>query len=191
MRTPWGDATELRERMMRPGRGMPREEAERNHRERLFAAMVASVVEKGYDSTRVADLVELSGISRSAFYRQFGDKQECFLAAAEELIQPTIAMMEKAERSTSGEERMREAVEAFLRLVVAQPAAARLCFVEIYAAGPEAVAMVERTMDTFETFATAQFEQIPGRESMPRDMVRAMIGGLQKVVHKRLYRDEP
>jgi AcrR family transcriptional regulator len=52
--------------MMRPGRGMPREEAERNHRERLFAAMVASVVEKGYDATRVADLVELSGISRTA-----------------------------------------------------------------------------------------------------------------------------
>ena len=54
MRTPWGDATELRARMMRPGRGMPREEAERNHRERLFAAMVACVVEKGYEATRVA-----------------------------------------------------------------------------------------------------------------------------------------
>ena len=44
MRTPWGDATELRARMMRPGRGMPREEAERNHRERLFAALGPSVV---------------------------------------------------------------------------------------------------------------------------------------------------
>ena len=78
--------------MMRPGRGMPREEAERNHRERLFAAMVASVVEKGYEATRVADLVALSGISRSAFYRQFADKKECFLAAAEELIEPTVAV---------------------------------------------------------------------------------------------------
>ena len=47
VRTPWWDATELRERMMRPGRGVPREEAERNHRERLFAANVATVVEKG------------------------------------------------------------------------------------------------------------------------------------------------
>ena len=90
MRTPWGDAAELRERMMRPGRGVPREEAERNHRERLFAAMVAMVVEKGYDATRVADLVKLAGISRSAFYRQFTDKQECFLATVEELVQPTF-----------------------------------------------------------------------------------------------------
>jgi AcrR family transcriptional regulator len=191
MRTPWGDATELRARMMRPGRGMPREEAERNHRERLFAAMVACVVEKGYEATRVADLVELSGISRSAFYRQFADKQECFLAAAEELIQPTLAVMEQAERAASGEERMREAVEAFLRLVVSQPAASRMCFVEIYAAGPEAVRLIDRALETFEKFGIEQFEQIPGREGMPPEMVRAMIGGLQKVVHKRLYRDEP
>ena len=84
---------------MRPGRGMPREEAERNHRERLFAAMVACVVEKGYDATRVADLVELSGISRSAFYRQFSDKQECFLAAAQELVEPSLAIVEGAEVS--------------------------------------------------------------------------------------------
>jgi AcrR family transcriptional regulator len=176
--------------MMRPGRGMPRDEAERNHRERLFAAMVASVVEKGYEATRVADLVELSGISRSAFYRQFADKKECFLAAAEELIQPTVAIMEHAERAASGEERMREAVQAFLKLIVSQPAAARMCFVEIYAAGPEAVTLIDRALDTFEEFGIAQFEQIPGREGMPRGMMRAMMGGLQKVVHKRLYRDE-
>jgi AcrR family transcriptional regulator len=176
--------------MMRPGRGMPREEAERNHRERLFAAMVASVVEKGYESTRVADLVALSGISRSAFYRQFADKKECFLAAAEELIEPTVSVMAQAEHAASGEERMREAVEAFLALVVSQPAASKMCFVEIYAAGPEAVTLIDRALETFEEFASAQFEQIPGREGMPREMVRAMIGGLQKVVHKRLYRDE-
>jgi AcrR family transcriptional regulator len=170
---------------------MPREEAERNHRERLFAAMVACVVEKGYEATRVADLVALSGISRSGFYRQFADKQECFLAAAEELIEPTLRVMERAERAESGEERMREAVEAFLRLVVSQPAAATMCFTEIYAAGPEAVTMIDRTIDTFEGFAIAQFEQIPGREGLPPMMVRAMIGGLQKVIHKRLYREEP
>src|ERR1044072_3298120 len=80
LRTAWGDSTELGARMMRPGRGTPREEAERNQRERLFAAMVATVAEKGYEATTVADLVELSGVSRSAFYRHFDDKQGCFLA---------------------------------------------------------------------------------------------------------------
>src|ERR1700744_2588385 len=55
VKTPWGDAARLRDRKMRPGRGTPRAEAERNQRERLFAAMVATVSEKGYEATTVAD----------------------------------------------------------------------------------------------------------------------------------------
>ena len=75
--TPWGDASQLRAKMLPPGCGTPRAEAERNQRGRLFAAMVATVAEKGYEATTVADLVELSGVSRSAFYKHFADKQAC------------------------------------------------------------------------------------------------------------------
>ena len=161
--------------MMRPGRGTPRDEAERNQRERLFAALVATVAEKGYEATTVADLVQLSGVSRSAFYRHFTDKEECFLTAAETLAQPTVEIMEHAEHGPSGEERTREALEAFLKLIAAQPAASKMCFVEIYAAGPEAVAVVQRTTDTFEAFVGPLFDQVPGRENMPPQMVRAMM----------------
>ncbi len=90
VRTPWGDAASLRERQLRPGRGTPRPEAERNQRERLFAAIVATVAEKGYEATTVADLVKLSGVSRSAFYRHFEDKQACFLAAVEAVVEPML-----------------------------------------------------------------------------------------------------
>src|ERR1700712_1181195 len=99
-RTPWGDASELRNRMLRPGRGVPRDEADRNQRERLFAATVATVAEKGYEATTVADLVQLSGVSRSAFYRHFADKKECFLTAAETLADPTVEAMVRAEGTT-------------------------------------------------------------------------------------------
>ena len=153
--------------------------------------MVAVVAEKGYEATTVADLVELSGVSRSAFYRHFEDKQECFLTAAEALIEPTVEIMVKAEQGESGQERTEQALEAFLRLIAAQPGAAKMCFVEVYAAGPEGVAVVEKTLDTFEKFGADLFAEIPGRKEMPSQMIRAMIGGLQKVVHKRLYRDEP
>jgi AcrR family transcriptional regulator len=74
VRTPWGDAGHLRDKKLPPGRGTPRGEAERNQRERLFAAMVATVGEKGYEATTVADLVQLSGVSRSAFYKHYDDK---------------------------------------------------------------------------------------------------------------------
>src|SRR4249920_3442076 len=84
--TPWGDSSQLREKTLPPGRGTTAEEAEQNHRERLFGAMVAKVAEQGYEATTVADLVELSGVSRSAFYKHFTDKHECFLAAIEALL---------------------------------------------------------------------------------------------------------
>ena len=59
VRTPWGNADQLRGRMLPPGPGRPREEVARNQRERLFGAMVACVAEKGYEATTVADLLEL------------------------------------------------------------------------------------------------------------------------------------
>jgi len=188
--TPWGDSLELRSKKMRPGRGNVPEESRRSQRERLFGAMVSISSEKGYEATRIADLVKMAGVSRAAFYEHFEDKKECLLAAVDALVEPTIALMERAEDAPTGEARVRQAVEAFLGLVARQPAASRMIFIEVYAAGPEGEAAVERVLDTFERFGVSQLNQIPGREGMPPQMVRAMLGGFQKVIEKRLYSEE-
>jgi AcrR family transcriptional regulator len=188
--TPWGDAAELRGRKLRPGRGTPREEARRNQRERLFAAMVATVAERGYEATTVADLANLSGVSRSAFYRHFGDKQECFLAVIEALTGPALETIEAGLEPPGDMERAKQAFETLIRQIVAQPAASKMCFVEVYAAGPAAVALVDRTSDAFEALLKRMFDQMPGHEEMPSEVVRALIGGVQKVIHKRLYRGQ-
>ncbi|HEY0317504.1 MAG TPA: TetR/AcrR family transcriptional regulator [Solirubrobacterales bacterium] len=190
VRTPWGDAAALRERKLRPGRGTPREEAERNQRERLFAAMVATVAEKGYEATTVADLVELSGVSRSAFYRHFDDKQACFLAAVEAMVDPTLRRLGADESAPAGIERARKAFESLVETIVSQPAASKMCIVEIYAAGPEGAALVDRTLDSATTLAAQLLEQVPEREGMPVELVRAIVGGIQKVIHKRVYRGQ-
>ncbi len=189
VQTPWGDASQLRTKMLPPGRGTPRAEAERNQRERLFAAMVAVVSEKGYEATTVADLVELSGVSRSAFYRHFDDKQECFLAAIEGLVEPALGTVTEASDSPD-KEVAKQAFEMLLKLIVSQSAAAKMSFVEVYAAGPEGVALVDRTLDAFEILVKRMLDSIPGHEGMPSEIVRALIGGIQKVIHKRLYRGE-
>jgi AcrR family transcriptional regulator len=190
VQTPWGDAAQLRDRKLRPGRGTPREEAERNQRERLFAAMVATVAEKGYEATTVADLVELSGVSRSAFYKHYDDKQACFLAAVEAMVEPTLRRVAEDESVAAGTERARQAFESVIKLIVAQPAASKMCIVEIYAAGPEGAEMVDRTLDSVTALAAQLLEEVPEREGMPLELVRALVGGIQKVIHKRLYRGE-
>jgi AcrR family transcriptional regulator len=190
VRTPWGDAETLHDRKLRPGRRLPAEEVARNQRERLFAAMVAVVAEQGYEATRVADLLERSGVSRSAFYEHFDDKQDCLLAAVNAFVGPTIRGIAEANGQPSGEQRARAGLSALIEQIVEQPAASRLCFVEIFAAGPQAVEEIDRATDACQAFVSATLEETPGREQMPPEVVRATIGGLRKVIHTRLYRGE-
>jgi AcrR family transcriptional regulator len=190
VRTPWGYAEELRAGKMRPGRGNAPEDSDRSQRERLFGAIVALSSERGYEATKIGDLVKLAGVSRAAFYDHFRDKEELLLAAVDALVEPTIALIERSESAGTGEARVRQAVEAAMKLFAEQPAASKMCFIEVYAAGQAGEAEIERVMDLFERFGIAELNQIPGRKGMPPQMVRAMLGGLQKVIHKRLYSDE-
>jgi AcrR family transcriptional regulator len=188
--TPWGDASQLRERRLRPGRGTPRKEAVRNQRERLFGATVATVAEKGYEATTVADLVKLSGVSRSAFYKHFDDKQACFLAAVEAIVWPALERLGAGEGEPVGVDRARRSFETLIGQIVDQPAAAKMCVVEVYAAGPEGAALVDRMMDATTTVAASLLKQVPERQGMPIELVRALVGGIQKTIHKRLYRGQ-
>jgi AcrR family transcriptional regulator len=151
--------------------------------------MVACVAVKGYERTAVADLLELSGVSRRTFYERFPDKEACFVAAVSALIGNTIALVTSRIEQGTEEERARAAFDTFVELIVAQPAAARMCFVDIYGAGPTAVAVVDEAMRQFESFIAAMLEQMPGRAGMPPLLVRAMIGGMRAVIHARLYRN--
>ena len=190
VRTPWGNAAELRSKRMRAGRGNEPGASELNQRQRLFAALVAVTSEKGYEATTIADLVKLAGVSRAAFYEHFADKEELLLAAVEALVEPTLGVIEAAEDAPSGEARVRQAVEALLALMAEQPAAAKMTCIELYAAGPRGEATMDRAIESFERFGLAELKRIKGRKGMPPEIVRALIGGFLKVIQKRLYSDE-
>ena len=187
--TPWGDSEELRDRKLRPGPGVPRKEVERSQRERLFGATVAATTIKGYANTSVADLLEISGVSRRTFYRHFADKEDCFVATLDEILTAAAAVTTSQLRSEgTWEERTRGALRSFVKLLIAQPAAARLCLVEIYGAGPRAVERVNEAMRGFEALAQRAFEEVPERRGMPMELIRALISGFRKIVHTHLYR---
>jgi AcrR family transcriptional regulator len=189
--TPWGDATKLRSRRLRPGPGANPAAVTRNQRERMYAAMVAAVAENGYEGTRVADVVKLSGVSRSAFYKHFEDKLDCFLATLDELTELAYAELGKHyDPDLQWETRLRVVADAFLDLLLEQPAAARLCLVEVYAAGDKAVERLDRAVATVEAHVDRAFGESPQRAGMPRDVVRAIVGGIRKTVHTRVRRDE-
>jgi AcrR family transcriptional regulator len=187
--TPWGDASTLRERRLPPGPGTPRAEVAQNQRERLFAAMVATAAGKGYAQTSVGDLAELSGVSSRTFYDLFADKEACFLATLEAILAPTEAITAaKMSQEGSWLERAEGAMAAFVKMLVDQPAAARLCLVETYAAGPAATQRIDEALGAFAALMQQAFEEQPERRGMPREMTRGLVGGLRKVIHTRLHR---
>jgi AcrR family transcriptional regulator len=185
--TPWGEASELRKRRLYPGGGTPPDEVARNQRERLFGAVVAVASEKGYEATTVSDLLILSGVSRSAFYRHFTGKADCLVAAVSQLVDPALEALEPLQET--GERRdPREVFEGFLRLLCAQPAASRACFVELHAAGETGEQAADRIV---EVLATA-IEDVLSDDADDRDpvLIRALIGGLRKLIHTRMIRGD-
>jgi TetR/AcrR family transcriptional regulator len=194
VRTPWGNADELRERMLRPGPGMPREEVAKNQRERLFGAMVAAVATKGYEDTTVADVLELSGVSRSAFYEHFRDKEECFLATFEGIAEQGMTLVKDeladghGESNGSWEGRARQALRRALETIVNEEAAARLCFDGIYTAGEPGRKALERVLDEFEAVVGETVTNCHGEE-LPQPMVHGLLGGAQMVIQVQLHRD--
>jgi AcrR family transcriptional regulator len=187
--TPWGESETLRERQLRPGPGVAREEVELNHRERLYGATVAVVAGKGYAKTTVADLIRVAGVSRTTFYRYFDDKEACFLATLEVIVGGVVAITASRLRGEdSWKQRAERGLRAFVELLVTQPDAARLCVVEAYAAGPKAVAMVDGSVTQFEEMIASVFEELPAQRGMPPEIVAAMVGAIRKLLHTRLHR---
>jgi TetR/AcrR family transcriptional regulator len=186
--TPWGRAEDLRARRLRPGPGASREEVDRNQRERLFGAMVIAVAENGYEKTRVADLLRISGVSRNTFYRQFKNKEDCFLATVDAIVAVGGEFVVTAFRESEGDwgDRLATGLTALFELIAEHPPAARLYYVETYAAGGEALDKVERMGDRIEELAVVAMEQSPQHHGMPRDLLRAILRGFRRVIQTRL-----
>jgi AcrR family transcriptional regulator len=113
----------------RPG---PRQEA-------ILEAMIRVAGSKGYGSATVADVVAEAGASRATFYKYFGDKLDCFLAAFELAAERILGAA--AAGCGSGQpwrERARRGLTAVVELLVADPALAGAAVVEAATAGAEA-----------------------------------------------------
>jgi AcrR family transcriptional regulator len=186
--TPWGEAEQLRSRKLTPGPGKGHDEVVRNQRERLFAATVAVVADKGYEATRVEDVLVLAGVSRNAFYKHFSNKRACFLAALEAIARFSGPTVLDVFEQTSGtwDRKLGALLDALATVIVAQPAMARVAWVEVYAAGPEAVDVVEGIDRAVEDIVCRALRDSPERARMPRDVVRSIVGGVRNIVHTRV-----
>jgi AcrR family transcriptional regulator len=186
--TPWGNADELRQQKLAPGPGSSAREVGENQRRRLLGAMAASVAEKGYEETGVADLAEISGVSPRSFYQLFDSKLDCFLAALKGSLTLAVEQIMAVPSGSDWRTEGRNRIEAFTSFVIEQPAATRMLLVEAYVAGPEPSKIVDEAIRGLEQAVHRRLEDGGLPRSAPREMVAGAIGATIATARTRLLR---
>jgi AcrR family transcriptional regulator len=163
-------------------------EVARNQRRRMYGAMIEAVAASGYGRTSVKQVVMLAGVSRRAFYEQFANKEECFLATLDLIASQAMVHIAAGYRSTEGtlEQRMEAALRRFAEVVASNPKGARLMLVDAPSAGPAGWERLTETMRIFEQRLAASFAHAPDTAPLPEPVVRAIVGGLRRATFVRL-----
>lgn len=167
------------ERLPRGPHKLSRTQVENHQRERILAAAVTAVADKGYAQTTIGDITSAARVSRDTLYELFAGKEDCFLAAHDEITRELLAQLVAVGTSQpTYVEGMRDGVRAYLRFWAERPDAARFWTMEAAAAGPNALAHRERALRRFarlfQTVADRARREQPGLPALPDIVPRAI-----------------
>lgn len=179
------------ERLPRGRHHLSRELVARNQRERLIAAIAELVHERGYEKTTVAVLSKRAGVSKGDFYKQFGNKLACLVAAYDLGVE---RLRERVLAACAGHGDWAQGVCAALAALLAhlagEPAQARLLLVEGLRGGRDVYDHYQEALQGFVPHlrdgAPALFD---GRRP-PEAADEAVVGGIASLLGRRVLAGE-
>jgi AcrR family transcriptional regulator len=164
----------------------------RSQRERLLEAAIRIVAEKGYAATTVADLTREAGISRTTFYELFDDKEVCFLAAYDSVVEALVRRVAAAYEAEEGwPRRARAGLAALLEALAEEPEVARLALVDVGAAGPAAQRRFRAALQRLTPFFDEGRDYAPGGRNLPANTSRMAIGAVAGLIADALTEERP
>jgi len=168
---------------------LPREFVVRSQRERMLDAIATECARQGFAAVTVAHVVARARVSRQAFYEQFRDKEDCFLAAYDAILGQFLGAVIAAyeQKQLPWPERVRAAIQAILTFLAAEPAFTRMTFVEVLAAGPQAY---ERYISAVRVIAALLDEgraQTPNGAQLPARLSSALISGAALAIREQVW----
>lgn len=117
--------------------GFSREQVVHNQRERLLAGFATAVAAHGYNAVTITHITGEAKVSRRVFYENFEDKQECFLAAFDAVVDHIRELVGAAvEAAPDWPHQAIAASRQVLAFLASEPELAQLCLVEAQSAGP-------------------------------------------------------
>jgi len=148
----------------------PRGPVAATQRERILTATERLIAEKGATGATIEGIVALAGVSSVTFYEHFNDKEACFVAAFDRAVGELRAAVPA---EPSGPDQARQVLAGLLRAIDADPARARLCFVEAQRGGRQLRAHYEAALDAVAV-------------ELPDSLGQAIVGGLAWLLRERL-----
>ena len=179
------------ERLPRGRHGLPAGVVTRTQRTRVIYGTAEVMMEKGFASATVADIVTAAGVSREVFYEHFTDKLHAFLEAQRYSTQEALdACAAEYFSATEWPERVWKALRTLIGLIISHPSLSYLRVVECYAAGPAALSRAEDITKSFTVFLEEGFRYRPEAASLPRICSHAIAGSIFEVVYRHVARGE-
>jgi AcrR family transcriptional regulator len=158
-------------------------------RARLLAATVDVAGERGWEGTTLREIVKRAGLSKRAVYDHFDDKQQCFLAAASELMQRVSGVTLEACRTAGGRgEGLAAGIDGLLRFCGDDPHAARVYLLEAPAAGPAGAELWRAHMREMSQQADSALRDL--RADLPPHASAMAIGGVYTAAQARVVAGE-
>jgi len=156
--------------------------------------MVAAVAERGYADVTVADVVAAARVSRTSFYAQFADKEDCFLAAAAEGRRLMFARMSAAvDAQPDGVDDLtllRAGLRAYLAFLRDEPAFAAVFYLELPSVGRQGTDRLADARRKLAARTAAWHKRARGRHpDWPQasdEVYRALTGATEELVREQV-----
>jgi len=181
------------DRLPRGRHGLSPEYVARNQRERLIAGLTQALYEVGYQKTTVSLIGKRAAVSKSDFYKHFQSKDECFIAAYDAAIERIREQVVVACETAEGGEwagRVRDAIDALLRLLTAEPALASIALVEGLRAGREVYDRYQAAVESFVEYLRDGAPAAPTGGEVPEATDEAVVGGIASLLGRRVLAGE-
>jgi AcrR family transcriptional regulator len=159
---------------------MDRSQVVLHQRTRIHGALIEAIAENGYDDTSIKQVVGLAGVSRRAFYEQFANKEECFLATFDLIVRRDLKQMKQVYLASRGplERRARAVFQRFAQSTADERNATALVVLEAQRSGRAGAMRVQRATGACEQMLAHGFAESPGSKPLPMPIVRGIAGGL-------------
>jgi len=174
------------------GHALRREVVVHHQRERILAATISLVAERGYRAVSVAAIVSAAGVSRLKFYENFGSKQDAFLAAFDDGLEQTARRISTACEGAGSDPAARVAAgtEALLGFFDARPDLARALIVEAPSVGSEIAIRRERTAAAFAPLLDG-VRAAKGASKLPAVTEESVLDGVFWLLYDALLSGKP